>query len=826
MKKVLKYFLMAVLVSAIGLMADSCKKETLDPEEQKAKEEQEKAEKAEQFWDVVGQLVAASDIGQDYKGKTFEPVIGIADASDPQARIVKSNSAAAAAQSFADLVNVESINEGTSSYTWTKEEVGTLTYTKTDGTTSWAEVKVEIPSVPHLSKIIYRSVEQSGENGSFSYAAYYRFGDVVKRNNDDGKEEYWVCVRPAFGPEGKEDSHWMCVGALPKKNTWSYTASNNRTYVFPTDLKTSKEHMQNLAELLYALCYPTQWQENITYYSTEGLFGPGGLPIFHDFHKDNIKYNNANFWNNVASKWKENGIDFKVMGTTLDNIAREVSGPGIHFLYKGYSWWTGTSNYATVYQAKFVNGQEVHANMQTEKPYTDQKVQMIYSKQPEKDIKEFNVTDKKYVIYQDFFGESYPRYIVRYAKGSDLASDKKSPAVDKAIPGVEEVYRYYSDVLPVANVKEHTPEITTDKVVNDPQKQNFNVFSGTGHYTPGSIYKDENGKYWVVMNIAGQGQDLNLPSLEPCKECEAAPLAELISFQGLEANEAYATNLPNFGQAVRGATFIRHYAAKGRGAFVSNDETVVNDMTFAQRMTRHLRYNETIQLNLLDLLQVTKGWGDERNLTQMFSVAYYEPTEALASGAQHLFRFLYPISLNNECPPYFFWKHYPAKPDQVSTEYTDFSLVSITLQDIASAEKVAKYAPDFYAKQPLEHEQAGRSIRSQTDPAAKNPQPYFYGTSQWNDHTDMWNEPILFFRMDAVYDRGTEYATTTLGGHKLTLVAEMKDFTSEVAEDIKLDAYVYVYSSKHNNEQDWYDNTVKVDGDAYVIQNWKRAWNL
>jgi uncharacterized surface anchored protein len=47
-----------------------------------------------------------------------------------------------------------------------------------------------------------------------------------------------------------------------------------------------------------------------------------------------------------------------------------------------------------------------------------------------------------------------------------------------------------------------------------------------------------------------------------------------------------------------------------------------------------------------------------------------------------------------------------------------------------------------------------------------------------------------------------------------------------VAEDIKADAYVYVYSSKHNNEQDWYDNTVKVDGDAYVIQNWKRAWNL
>ena len=335
MKNSFKYFFMLAILCIMGCFALSCQKEGMSPEEQKAKEEQEKAEKTEQFWDVVGQLVAASDITPDYKGKTFEPKIGIADASNPQTRIVKSNSAAAAAKSFADLVNVDTINEDTPTYTWTQEEVGTLTYTKLDGTAAWAEVKVEIPSIPHLSKIIYRSVEQSGENGSFSYAAYYRFGDVVMRKNKDDIEEYWVCVRPAFGPEGKEDSHWMCVGSLPKENLWSYTASNKKTYVFPTGLKNSKEHMQNFVEMLYAMCYPTQWQENITYYSTEGMFGPGGLPIFHDFHKDNIKYNNANFWNNVASKWKENGIDFKVMGTTLDNIAREVSGAGIHFLYNG-----------------------------------------------------------------------------------------------------------------------------------------------------------------------------------------------------------------------------------------------------------------------------------------------------------------------------------------------------------------------------------------------------------------------------------------------------------------------------------------------------------
>ena len=66
---------LAALVCATGLFALSCKKETLTPEEQKAQEEQEKAEKTEQFWDVVGQLVAASDIGQDYKDFTIGIIV-------------------------------------------------------------------------------------------------------------------------------------------------------------------------------------------------------------------------------------------------------------------------------------------------------------------------------------------------------------------------------------------------------------------------------------------------------------------------------------------------------------------------------------------------------------------------------------------------------------------------------------------------------------------------------------------------------------------------------------------------------------------------------
>ena len=815
MKNHFTYFLLAALVCAMGIV--SCQHDGLTPEEQKAQQEQEQAEKTSRFWSVVGQLVAASDITDDYKGKTFEPVIGVPDASDPQTRIVATNSAAAAAKSFANLVNEESVTEQTTTYTWRDEEVGTLTYSKgTSG--AWAEVKVDIPAVPHLSKLIYRSPEQGDDNASFEGSAYYRFGDVISLTKN-GKTEYWVCVRPAFNPEGKGDSHWMSIGDLPEENIWHYTGSNGMDYYFPTKLKYNKEHMQNLAELLYALCYPDTWSQNITNYSTIGTFGsPGGLPMFHDFHMTNLKYHNANFWNNVASAWREKGVDVQLFGKTLDGIAQEIESTGLHFLYNGYSWWTATSNYATVYQAKFVNTPgSVHANMQTEKPYTEQKVQMIYKNQPNKDVP-FDVRDKKGVINAAFFGDSAPRYIVRYAKGSELSSTGKYSDVHVAIPGATDVYRYYRDVVPVEDLAEHEPEITQERIVNEVQKQNFSDFTGTGHYLTGSIYEDEAGDRWIVFNIAGQGKDhdyiLDI-------NCEASPIAELISFDGLRASAGHVSNVPDFVQAVRAASMIRQYYGSGLAAYAGNNP---ENTSFSDRMIKHLHDN--MGLDLLSLVQRSKGWGDERNFTQVFSVAYYDANLLLSQGAQPLFRFLYPISLNNDKPPIYLWKHYPAQPDMTTKEQKNFSETPILLQDIAKADMVNRYAPDFYATQPLASApDVPRNIRTSPDMTAANDlSAYFYNSNSWGTHLDMWNAPVLMFRTDAVYDRGTEYATVTLGGHHLRLVARMEEFESQYEDELRA-SYTLVYTSKMSVYVDTHDGTTWLDGKDYVVPDWKAAWN-
>ena len=813
----------AILVAAAALF--SCEK-GLSPEEQQAQQEQEKTEKADQFWDVVGQLVAGSDITPDYKGKTFEPVIGVADASDPQARIVATNSAAAAARSFANLVGVESIDENTPGYTWTNPEVGTLTYTKMSGT-AWAEVKVDIPSVPHLSKLIYRSAEQGDTNASFAGSAYYRFGDVIALTGEGGQiPEYWVCVRPAFDPEGKGETHWMSVGCLPSENLWHYTGSNKKEYYFPTELKFSKEHMQNLAEMLYAMCYPTQWEQNILYYSEEGLFGPSGLPIFHDFHRSNVKYHNASFWNNVAVAWREKGIDQLIMGRTLDAISEEIANNGLHFLYKGYSWWTSTSNYATVYQAKFVNSPGgVNANMQTKKPYTDQKVQMIYKNQPQKDVA-FDVRNEKYVVNLPFFGDTSPRYILRYATGAELSDTGKYTDVHHAIPGVWDVYRYYRDVVPVENMADHEPEITDTKIVNDYTHQNPSSFTGSAHYKTGDIYADENKDLWFVVNMSGTNNNSS-------DWCESSPYSELVSFRGLYRLQSarYVEDLPTYGQALRAILAMHNLLVNDVPQIFQADGEMQN-LGLSSAIVRFLTENALV--NTSRFFQFVRPYGlVDRNYTSMTGFAYSDP--AGNAVGQPVGRFLYVNDISNLSPPRFFWKHYPSSPSATAESYSSFSGETIFLQDVADADKVAKYGKDLYATRgfhPAQGSEADRPYRTQPDPSAEYPEKYFYNFNAWQDYrfpTDMWNEPVLMFRADAVYDRGDEYATKTVNGHTLTLV---KEFPLDYAVPETASAYrrkeviAQTVSSLYDFKATiWLDRAnIHVDGQPSSYPSWMSVW--
>jgi len=435
-RKIMNLWLMAALVCGLSMSVASCKDDDDNPGGEPETEEQ--AATVSKFWSVVGQLVSSDDYTVDYEDKTFEPVYGIADATNETTRIVETNDMRTAASCFADLVGASDIDENTPSYTYSDPEVGTLTYTRGGTAEDWATVDVSIKQVPRLRKIIYR-VGGEGTNASFREKAWYRFGDVVSRQNQDGQTEYWICVRPAFGPEKKSDSHWVCLNTVPQKNLFHVNGSNGTQYYVPTGVGTNTKRMQDLAEMLYAMVYPEKWYETATNNHTDGLISFSGVPIFTDFTKANLMYHNQHFWKRVTEGWMKKGIADKALNTKLENLADRIEQEGITLLYEGYSWWSKTSWNCKLYQASYTNGTA----------YDEKNLHHAVYTKPEKNMKSIKFDCRtmgdEMSNYQDFFGDTKLRWVIRHATGKELNGGSQPAPTSRLQGGCTDVYRYYDE---------------------------------------------------------------------------------------------------------------------------------------------------------------------------------------------------------------------------------------------------------------------------------------------------------------------------------------------------------------------------------------------
>ncbi|MBR4898024.1 MAG: hypothetical protein IKZ48_04480 [Prevotella sp.] len=507
MKKYFNIWLLAALLCGMSLTVTSCKDDDKDDETSSGSSEErqqnEQADKALKFWSVVGQLVSMDDFTEDYDNATFEPAIG-SEGDDSQTRVVHVNTAAAAAERFANLVgeSTEKINDQTDSYSWSDPDVGSLTYTKVSDGTAWAKVEVSIKQVPHLSQIIYRKPAQGDENGSVGKggSAYYRFGDVISRKNADGQKEYWICVRPAFDPEGKGDSHWISVSPLPKANQKTYTSSHGIKYIMPTAICKKKEHMQNLAEMLFAIFNPEQWSRNVINYSGQGM------KMFDDFQFKNLAYHNDIFWTNVQKGWTDLHITDSVFGLTKTELEKEIKDNGLYLLWNGYSWWWTSINELTLFQAHYFNTPGgMNANMQTADPYTEVVRTVVNASDAKRDILVDITHDvtlhKPWYKNEAFFEDSHPRFIVRYATDKQLSNTKKYPDNQAKIPGTENVYRYYGDIYSDKKLTE-APEKTSEEVYAfyAPNK------GEGGTYMIGDVLADYQGGRWFCFNGSPRSQ--------------------------------------------------------------------------------------------------------------------------------------------------------------------------------------------------------------------------------------------------------------------------------------------------------------------------------
>ena len=479
MKKNFYFLLMAALVCGLSLSVTSCKDDDKDNNGGQSEEQQEQQALEEQDKDnariaVLDHLADIDEVDManidSVLSLKFDANIGVAESEGSATRIVSINTMEAAAERFANMVGAD-IDENTTSYTWKDDKMGTMTYTKNTDGTAWATVEVNIKQVPQLQKIIFRSPDQGDENAAFKGRAYYRFGDVVRRkvieNSYKTIDEYWVCVRPAFGPEKKEDSHWACINVVPVKNIYTFTKLS--TMYFPTGLGENKGHMQNLAEMVYAILNPGTWESNISSNTKIKMFG--------DFNKNNLKYHNKYFWQNVCKGWDK--MEIKIGNSTYDiwnllfetekqYVDEEVNNTarGMKLLYKGYSW-VKKEKVIHLWQANYTSGLGVNCNMH-KATFTEPRCDLTTKSAWTLD---FRQTGGNQYNYMKFFnpdsdnGDNMLRWCVRFATGKELANKKWNGNVKQAIPGVDEIYRYYRDVDPQGG-SDLSKQPEADKAIN------------------------------------------------------------------------------------------------------------------------------------------------------------------------------------------------------------------------------------------------------------------------------------------------------------------------------------------------------------------------
>ena len=255
--KQLKNRLFPVLLMAIctgaTLMA-SCSDD--DKDEKTGTEETEQLTPGQQradelYWKVnvfmqklTGQQVNGAD-GIDISNKTFEPVIGeVRDNADPFNRSVWVEEPEMAEDYFLSLIgqdsllisktadgyvinltNLEGIGSGGQ-----KLNLGTLTYHRASDGSCVGYADIDMPCIPHLQRISYKTKDQWGDNADWEVSPA-KSGQVYRNGS-----LYYLCVKESHGTDpgylvcmeyGKgSDYHWYeseTWGAWgPNKHAWAW----------------------------------------------------------------------------------------------------------------------------------------------------------------------------------------------------------------------------------------------------------------------------------------------------------------------------------------------------------------------------------------------------------------------------------------------------------------------------------------------------------------------------------------------------------------------------------------------------------------------------
>ena len=426
-KNLWNWMLMAAVVLGLSMGVTSCSDD--DDKDGRSAEEiaqdpyEKESEAGDALYRLASQLSVCDSLPNDWKTATFEPRLGqVLDQSQPRVRTITVANADEAVTRYNSLTG-KNLPETTTSDTYTVDGVGTLTLT-VGGAGTVATIDVNVKQMPQLGQLRMVTATSVGENGSFDGDPYYRFGDVVK----DKEGHYWVCVRPAYSDNKKEDTHWMSF-QVGDKNVKTYKKSKCLEQKYPVDLGVQKEKMQYFAQLLAILANPEGYKAEAGTagkYFNKGTTGLGGLDEAAMPVEDLVAQ---------AQLWEKYNVWKDVMPGGYDddevNDFKKCFKDNVRFIYEKGST-SGTV--LTIQTVSYINADK------------------FYNSLPNYNAVVSDMRDVDFDITNSYTGRGIrgkkayavdDAFVVRYKTGFQLSTNWMfDPKPTEAIPGVTDVHRF------------------------------------------------------------------------------------------------------------------------------------------------------------------------------------------------------------------------------------------------------------------------------------------------------------------------------------------------------------------------------------------------
>lgn len=406
--------LLALLSLALTLGVTSCKDNDLSDANTggntSGQVTEDNYQKYEALQNLLGVVADVDSLPQnwDMSNYTAEPTIGsVVDPSQPYVRYVATASAEEADREFRSMISQGT--DGTAkSTTWKQDGVGSLDFKVLNQTDCYATLDVNVQQLPHLTQVRFVPASAIGNNKEIN--PYYQFGDVVEQTIN-GKETYWVCVRPCdkTGEMGK--SHWCSLQLVPKSEAKSnYKRISDNLYL-PTDLcsdkGTGQRMVQNFFNVLRIMANPEIYNQNDV--AANQRVGVDKIK-YEDFTYEQAKiasyyWDKDGIWNLLSNAW--------FTSNSLTELGDD-NPPSIRAYYYGYNKkWIGKGDYTTYYlDIKNDASKGFLYNVVT--PQTE----LVYANNP------INYTTYELsgsgTVTEDGNNVNKKVYIVKYRTGSDL----------------------------------------------------------------------------------------------------------------------------------------------------------------------------------------------------------------------------------------------------------------------------------------------------------------------------------------------------------------------------------------------------------------------